>query len=113
MKKVIAIFALVFVAGILAGGAYEWLSGRGAENAGTDRSSAAAEEPEPVATSSEGGEVETVDETTTASENHSVTNPNKICSTPGCGRAVFVTYKGKELCVKCYGEAKKWDSEHE
>ncbi len=114
MKKVIAIFAFVFVAGILAGGAYEWLSDSGAKSTGGKASSAAAEKAEPgAATSESAGEDETADKTASAGKEHRVTNPNKICATPGCGRAVFVTYKGKELCVKCYGEAKKRDTEHE
>lgn len=35
-----------------------------------------------------------------------VTNPKKVCDTPGCTRAVFVEYEGKHLCVKCYAKLK-------
>lgn len=35
-----------------------------------------------------------------------VTNPDKICSTEGCGRAVLVEYHGRQLCAKCYSDIK-------
>ncbi len=111
MKKVIVVFALVFVAGILAGGAYEWFSNKNVEKAGDDHSNVTTEKTEVPASSSENIEkAEAAEQTSTASGQHRVTNPDKICSTPDCGRAVFVTYKGKELCVKCYGDAKNRDA---
>ncbi|WMJ84444.1 hypothetical protein ACS3UN_07160 [Oscillospiraceae bacterium LTW-04] len=112
MKKVIVVFALVFVAGILAGGAYEWYANRSVEN--VDRPSTSAKKSKSTASSSESIEkVETAEKTAATSDKPRVTNPNKTCSTPDCDRAVFVTYKGKELCVKCYGEAKNWEAAHE
>lgn len=41
-----------------------------------------------------------------------ITNPEKFCSTEGCDRAVFVEYNGKELCTKCYAEAKRQASQN-
>ena len=111
MKKVIVVFALIFVAGIMAGGAFEWFSNLNAENASEDYSDVVTEKTELPASSPESiDKAESAEQTPTASDQHRVTNPDKICSTPGCGRAVFVTYKGKELCVRCYGEAKNRDA---
>ncbi len=110
MKKVISVLAFVFVAGILAGGAYEWLSGRGIKNIWKDQVAAKAEViPQPESAN----EGQPPEKASSPEKEHLVTNPDKICATPGCGIAVFVTYKGQELCVKCYGEAKNRDTGHE
>lgn len=113
MKKVIAIFAFLFVAGILAGGAYEWLSDRGVKNIWEDRAGAVAAKAEATPQPERTGESQAPEKASSSEKEHLVTNPDKICATPGCGRAVFVTYKGKELCVKCYGDAKNRDTGHE
>ncbi|HWP50443.1 MAG TPA: hypothetical protein VN626_01980, partial [Clostridia bacterium] len=116
VKRIIIAFALVFVAGILAGGVYEWLSTHSEESTGENASSTADEKAEQTAAQPEnGGEVESAAESedTADSRKAHVTNADKQCSTPGCGRAVFVTYKGKELCVKCYGDLKNEEAQHE
>lgn len=116
MKKVIAIFAVVFVAGILAGGVYEGLSNGGIKAVWpfkTDAAAAAVKakiQPEPPPESA--AEAQTPEKTGVAQDQHLVTNPNKVCATPDCGGAVFVTYKDQVLCVKCYGEAKNRDTGH-
>ena len=46
-------------------------------------------------------------------EPNTVTNPTKTCAEPDCDNAVFVTYRGVELCVQCYGEQKKANTEAE
>lgn len=114
MKKILTFFAVIFMAGVLAGGTYEWLSNRNIEKTGESFSSTVSEEEVPPAALSENSDdTQRTDPAASAVEEHRVTNPDKICSTPGCGRAAFVTYKGRVLCVKCYGEAKKRDAEHE
>ncbi|MEA5134777.1 MAG: hypothetical protein VB035_01410 [Candidatus Fimivivens sp.] len=110
MKKVIVIFVLIFVAGIMAGGAFEWFSSLDAENTTENYSDVVTKTELPASSSESIDKVETAEQAPTASDQHRVTNPDKICSTPGCGRAVFVTYKGRELCVRCYGEAKNRDA---
>lgn len=112
MKRVIAIFAFVFVIGVLAGGAFEWLSNRDVKNIWKDRASTAAVKTQ-LASQPEGtGESQAPEKAKPSPKEHLVTNPDKVCETPDCGRAVFVTYKGKELCVKCYGDAKNRDAGH-
>ncbi len=110
MKKIIIVLVLLFVARVSAGYAYDRLSNRG--KVVTENSTGAAEEQaEPAASPVES--TAAADEAAPVGKARRVSNPDKICSTPGCGRAVFVTYKGKELCVKCYGEAKIRDTEHQ
>lgn len=113
MKKVIAIFAFVFVVGVLAGGAFEWLSNRGVKNIWKDRAGAAIVKTQPASQPEDASESQAPEKARPSSKKHLVTNPDKTCETPDCGRAVFVTYKGKELCVKCYGDAKNRDTGHE
>ncbi len=116
MKKVIVIFGALFVAGILAGGAYEGLSNGGLKALWpfkTDAAAAAVEaqaQPGPLPESA--AEAQTPEKAGPFGKEHLVTNPDKTCATPDCGSAVFVTYKGQELCVKCYGEAKNRDTGH-
>ncbi|GEM_PF-6881333 len=112
MKKVIAIFAFVFVAGILAGGAFEWLSDHSVKNISKDRADAAAANTQSASQFERVSQSQAPEKTKPSRKEHLVTNPDKVCETPDCGRAVFVTYKGKELCVKCYGDAKNRDTEH-
>lgn len=118
MKKVIVFFVLVFLAGFLSGGVYEWYSAQKAQLSEADSIVEPAEEkeekkeeaPAPAQTVSEpeNNAAANVD-----NQEHRVTNPDKICSTPGCDRAVFVTYKGKELCVTCYAKAKNRDAQND
>ena len=113
MKKVIIIFVLVFVAGIAAGGAYEWLSDRGIESVWGNSTNAVDAKAKPSSQPESAVEGQASEKAHSSQEEQRVTNPNKICATPGCGRAVFVTYKGQELCVKCYGEAKNRGAAYE
>lgn len=109
MKRIFAVFTSVFVVGIIAGCAYGWISNHGLEKNNEEKLQEEAVSQESSESQSENSDKES---SNSNKEIGTVTNHDKICSTPGCGRAVFVTYKGKELCVKCYGEAKKRDTEN-
>lgn len=109
MKRVIAIFVWVFVIGIAVGGAYGLIFRQDSEKVNAEATSQA-ESALQDSSEPQKSEQSTEESQSSSSKMGTVTNPNKVCSTPGCGKAVFVTYKGKELCVSCYGEAKNRDS---
>lgn len=115
LKKTIVLLVLLFVAGVLTGRAYDWLFSYRDEAFTKNSLNASNGQTETV---SSAGSIASdssvaVGESAPDGKAQRVTNPDKICSTPGCGNAVFVTYKGKELCVKCYGEAKIQDTKNQ
>lgn len=110
MKKIFALFFVVSLLGLGVGAAYGWMDGNNGNHFVKETAIINSSSTQETIQPQNDMPPQPSQSNISKAEEGTVTNPNKICSTPGCDNAVFVTYRERELCVKCYGEAKKSNS---
>lgn len=136
MKNYIAIFILTAIFGLCCGGIYQLTLGDGnlivtsvemsskevadendnaaeGEKSSEKKSNGKAKNNKSVIIVKEDDENDDNSSSKSTKSKKGVTNKEKECSVPGCENSVFVTYRGRPLCVQCYGEEKKANTEAE